>query len=120
MALSDPQSVTYDGAPVSLPRISSQGRSTQYASADGSLVLDVSHKVVRNREQTLVKLQHSKVTSDPMIPTNNRPYDASVHFVINRPYNVGYSDAEMQLVLDALTGLAANATFKGKVLGGES
>lgn len=120
MALGDPQSVTYDGASVSLPRISSQGRSAQYASSDGALVADVSHKVVRNREQTLVKLTHSKITADPMIPTNNRPYDASVHIVINRPYNVGYSDAEMQLVLDALLGLVGGATFKAKVLGGES
>lgn len=120
MALADPQSVTYNGAAVSLARISSSGRSSEYASADGALVLNLSHNVVKGREQTLVKLTHSKLTADPLIPQNNRPYNVTVHMVINRPFNQGYSDADVQLVYDALSSLIANATFKGKVLGGES
>jgi hypothetical protein len=120
MALSDPLSITYNGASVSLSRISTSGRSSEYASADGSLVLVVSHQMVRGREQALVKLTHSKVTADPLIPSQNRPYSMTVHSVINRPLNTGYSDAEAQLVLDALSALLAAATFKGKILGGES
>lgn len=120
MALADPQSVTYNGSAVSLPRISSTGRTSEYASADGSLTLTLSHQVVRGREQALVKLVHQKVTADPLVPSQNRPYSATVHFVINRPFNVGYSDAEVALVHDALIALLGNSTFKGKVLGGES
>lgn len=120
MALADPQSVTYDGSPVSLARISSTGRTSLYASADNSLNLELSHQVVSGREKTLVKLTHTKITADPLIPATNRPYNMAVHIVINRPYNVGYSDADVQLVLDALLALAGNATFKGKILNGES
>lgn len=118
--LSDPQSVTYNGASVSLPLISRTGRASTYASADGSLTLDIAHTVRNSREQSLVKLTQKKVTADPLIPANNRPYNMTVHVVVNRPYDMGYTDAEAQLVYDALVALVGGSTFKGKILGGES
>jgi hypothetical protein len=40
--------------------------------------------------------------------------------VVNRPFNVGYTDAEAQLVYDALLAFCTNATNKGKILAQES
>lgn len=120
MALGDPTSVTYNAVATNLARINVQGRSSSYASADGSLTLDVSHTVRGGKEGTLVKLSHKKTTSDPLFPSQNRPYTMSVHAVVNRPYDQGYSDAEATLVYDALVALLGNATFKGKLMAGES
>jgi len=120
MALSDPTSVTYNAVATNLARINVSGRSSQYASADGSLVLDVSHSVKGNKEGALVRLTHKKTSSDPLFPSQNRPYTMSVHCVVNRPYDQGYSDAEATLVYDCLVALIGNATFKGKIMAGES
>lgn len=117
--LTDPQSITYDGSATSLPRVSVQGRSSTYESADGSLKLTVSHTNGK-RERSEVRLDHTKVSSDPLFPSQNKPYSLSVYGVVNRPLNTGYTDAEAQLVYDALTALMANATFKAKFLGQES
>lgn len=120
MALADPTVVTYNAVATNLPRIKTDGRSSTYASADGSLVLDVSHTVRSGRESSLIKLTHKKTTSDPLFPSQNRPYTMSVHLVVNRPFDQGYSDADATLVYDALVALVGGATFKGKIMGGES
>jgi hypothetical protein len=120
MALSDPTSVTYNAVATNLARINVQGRSSTYSSADGALTLDISHTVRGAKESALVKLTHKKTTSDPLFPSQNRPYTMSVHAVVSRPFDQGYSDAEATLVYDALTALLSNATFKGKIMGGES
>lgn len=120
MALSDPTTVTYNAVATSLARISASGRSSTYASADGSLVLDVSHSVKGAKEGSLVKLTHKKTSTDPLFPAQNRPYTMSVHAVVNRPHDQGYSDAEATLVWDALSALLASAPFKAKIMGGES
>lgn len=118
--IADPTSVTYNSVATSLPRINSQGRASTYASADGALTLDVSHSVRGGRESSLVKLSHKKTTADPLFPAQNRPYTMSVHLVMNRPFDQGYSDADATLVYDALTAWLTNATNKGKIMGGES
>jgi hypothetical protein len=118
--IADPTSVTYNAGAVSLPRINSSGRASTYAAADGALTLDISHTVRSGRESSLIKLSHKKTTSDPLFPSQNRPYTMSVHLVMNRPFDQGYSDAEATLVYDALTAWLTNATNKGKIMGGES
>jgi hypothetical protein len=120
MALSDPTVVTYNAVATNLARTNVAGRASTYTSADGTLTLDVSHTVRSGRESALIKLTHKKTTTDPLFPSQNRPYTMSVHAVVNRPFDQGYSDAEATLVYDALTALLANATFKGKIMGGES
>jgi len=120
MALSDPTVVTYNAVATNLPRIKAEGRASTYTSSDGALSLEVSHVVRNGRENSLVKLTHKKVTTDPLFPSQNRPYSMSVHAVVSRPFDQGYSDADATLVYDALTALLVNATFKGKIMGGES
>lgn len=118
--IADPTSVTYNSVATSLPKISSTGRSSTYTSADGALSLDISHTVRNGRESSLIKLTHKKTSSDPLFPSQNRPYTMSVHLVMNRPFDQGYSDAEATYVYDALTAWLTNATNKGKIMGGES
>lgn len=120
MVLADPTSVTYNAVATNLGRISTQGRSSTYSSADGSLTMEISHTVRGAKEASLVKLTHKKTTSDPLFPAQNRPYSMSVHLVINRPFDQGYSDADATLVYDALTAWLTNATNKGKIMAGES
>lgn len=120
MALGDPTIVTYNAVATNLVRMSTTGRASNYASADGALSLDVSHTVRNNKESSLIKLTHKKTTADPLFPAQNRPYAMSTHLVIARPHDQGYSDAEALLVYDCLTALLANATFKAKIMGGES
>lgn len=117
--LTDPQSITYNGVATSLPRVSTAGRSSTYESADGSLRLTVTHTNGR-RERSEIRIDHTKVSSDPLFPSQNKPYSLSVYGVVNRPLNTGYTDAEAQLVYDALVGLMADTTFKAKFLGQES
>lgn len=115
----DPISVTYNSVATSLPRVSMQGRSAVYESADNALRLTITHSNGK-RERSEVRLDHQKTTADPLDPTKNRPYNLSVYLVVNRPANIGYTDAEAQLVYDALTAFVSNATNRGKILGQES
>ena len=117
--LSDPNSVTYNAVATSLPKVDSGNRRGVYESADNTLRLTVTHTNGK-RERSEVRLDHKKNATDPLDPTRNRPYDMSVYLVVNRPFNVGYTDAEAQLVYDALVAWVSNATNKGKILAQES
>jgi hypothetical protein len=115
----DPLSVTYNAVATSLPKVDSGNRRGVYESADNTLRLTVSHTNGK-RERSEIRLDHKKNAADPLDPTRNRPYDMSVYVVVNRPFNVGYTDAEAQLVYDALLAFCTNATNKGKILAQES
>lgn len=120
MAFSDPNSVTINAVPVSLPRIGTSENGARYRSADGSTDMQIDHSYGR-RESHRVRLHHNKVSADPMSPALNRPFDEAVSLVINRP-DTGFTVAETKQLVDALTLWAtansgANIT---KLLGGES
>nr|UJQ85994.1 MAG: hypothetical protein 2 [Leviviridae sp.] len=116
----DPSSVTYNTVATSMPKVDTGNRRGVYESADNTLRLTISHANGK-RERSEVRLDHKKTAADPLDPTKNRPYDMSVYLVVNRPANgIGYTDAEAQLVYDALTAFITNTTNRGKILGGES
>lgn len=118
MALADPQSVTYNAVATNLDQIFRSGQNSSYKSADGALTLSLAHSGGR-RLRSEVRLKHSKTIADPLNPSTNRPYDCDVYLVINRP-PAGYTNAEVQLIHEALVGLLGNATFKPKFIGGQS
>ncbi len=115
----DPLSVTYNAVATSMPKVDSKGRTGVYESADNALVLTIANTVGK-RERTEVKLHHSKTSADPLDPTRNRPFGMDVYLVVNRPVNDGYTDAQAQLVYDALVAFVSNTTNRTKILGGES
>jgi hypothetical protein len=120
VALSDPQSITIDGATSSLPRTSSGDNSGAFTTGDGNIKLSVSHAYGKRNRRT-IRLDHRKVAADPLVAAQNLNYSMSVYVVVDVP-TVGYTPAETKLILDGfLANLAASSgANEVKFLGGES
>jgi len=120
MAFTDPQSVTISGTPISLPRTSTGKNESQYTSADGLVDLSASHAYGR-RTRRVLRLDHSKITSDPYIPAQNTKVSMSNYIVFDIPV-AGYSNADVTAVYAGFKALftASSDALIAKVLGGES
>lgn len=120
MAFSDPQSVTINAVPFSLPRINTGNAEGHFTSADGNTRLEVAPKT-GNRRVSTVRLYQNKLIADPLVGTVNVRVGDMWSITLNRPKD-GYSDQEC---LDQLTGLIAwltastNANAK-KFIAGEN
>lgn len=109
MALADPQVLPTSPSTTGLARVSTTlGR---FASADSTYELTVDHS--RNsRQRHVVKLTQRKISTDPLLPAQNREYQQSVHVVIDHPLS-GFTATEVsafaELFVDYLgtSGLAA-------------
>lgn len=118
--LVDPQSITINGTAISMPRITASQLASQYSSADGATKLRIAH-TLSTRARSLVRLDLSKVGSDPLLPAQNRSYTASAWLVVDRPLNgVGYSSTEMTQALTGFGTYLSTAGFYAKILGLES
>lgn len=120
MAFSDPQSITIDGSTISLPRVSTGAGTSSYRDASGLITLSASNTYGRRQRQVL-RVDHSKVTSDPFIPTQNVKVSMSNYIVFDRP-PAGYTNEEaldIWVGLQTLAGASSNAIIT-KLLGGES
>lgn len=122
MAFSDPQSITIGSDTFSLPR-TLQGRSdAAYSSADGTVTLSAGHLLTKKgRARRTLRVDHSKITSDPFISSNNTKVSMSNYIVFDVPL-VGYSVSE---ILDVYTGFksayaASTDAMIHHLLGGES
>lgn len=120
MAFSDPQTITISGVTTSLPRVSTRPSGSDYTSADGLITLKADHSSGR-RSRHVVRVDHSKVSADVYLPTQNVKHSMSVYTVFDMP-PVGYSAAE---ALAIFTGFNAQLTAVSnalitKLLGGES
>ena len=89
MAFTDPQSITISGTTTSLPRTSVGQNSGTYQSSDGLIVLTASHAYGR-RTRRVIRVDHSKITSDPYIPAQNAKVGMSNYLVFDLP-PVGYT-----------------------------
>lgn len=117
---SDPQSVTVNAVAQSLPRTGSSLTSGKFQKADGSYVLTVSH-VSGKRNQHKVRLDSSKVITDPFASDRSIPVSATVYLTVDVPV-VGYTTVEMtQLVVALADWLKASTNANtDKLVGGES
>lgn len=120
MAYADPQSVTINAVPVSLPRTSSVKDGGSFTSADQLTKLSVSHNY-GNRTRHLVRLDSSKIATDPFITGVSAKQGMSAYLVVDVPPS-GFTTAEAKYVVDALVGyLAASSGAKvAQLLGGEN
>lgn len=120
MAYADPQSVTINAVPVSLPRTGSGRGSGDFASADGTVTLSVSHTYGK-RTRRLIRLSQSKVSVDALIPSQNVRSSMSVYMVVDVPVN-GFTVTEAKYLVDAFTAyLSASSGAKvTQLLGGEA
>jgi len=115
--LADPQSVTINAVPVSLPRVSVGNAEATYRSADETVQLRVSHQAAKNRKRRMVRLDQTVIAADPLTAENSSQ-KAGVYLVIDEPA-FGFTDAELDYLVDALIAFMSSATI-AKVLGGES
>jgi hypothetical protein len=117
--LTDPQSVTVNAVPVSLPRTGINGNSADYTSADGAYSLRVQQSVSRGTKRTVVSLRNNKIAADPLTAVNSRVSDVvSVSFTSEVD---GHTITELK---DQFIGLstvltASSAATLIKILGGE-
>jgi hypothetical protein len=120
MSLADPNSVTISGATTSLPRTSVDEDRSEYTSADGLIQLIASHDYGK-RVRRMIRLDTSKLTSDPFKPAENVKVGMSVYTVFDLP-PAGYSNAEALAAwvgFNTLLTATSNAVVT-KILGGES
>jgi len=120
MALSDPQSITISGTAIPLPRVSSGDGESEYQSADGLVRLSLA-SAYGNRTRRVVRVDHSKITSDPYIPAQNTKVSMSNYMVFDIP-PAGYSNADVTAVYAGFKALftASSDAVIAKLLGGES
>lgn len=120
MAFSDPQSVTINAVANSLPRISSGINAGNFRKDDATVALGVSH-AYNKRIRHVLRLDHSKIAVDPLVPTNSVPYSMSTYLVVDVPL-VGYSIVEQKQVVDGLTlyTTASSGARITQLLGGEN
>lgn len=120
MAFTDPQSITISAVPISLPRTSTGVNNSEYTSSDGLVHLSMSHALSR-RTRRVVRIDHSKITSDPYIPTQNTKVSMSNYIVFDVP-PAGYTNADQLAIWRGFNTLVAAASDSVivKLLGGES
>lgn len=120
MALADPQSVTINAIAQTLPRVSSGDGRGAFRKDDATVELLATHNNGKRLRHT-VRLNHSKVAVDPLVPTVNAPYSMSVIMTIDVPI-VGYSLTEQKQIVDGFTAwtTASSGANLTKILGGES
>jgi hypothetical protein len=119
--LTDPQSVTIGGTAISLPRTGVGDGTANYTKDDGNVALKVSHRKVRGRVQTLIRLDQVKVAADPLLAGVNREAKAATWLVIDRP-TVGFTITEQADLVKGLNNALSASTFAllTRLLAGES
>lgn len=121
MAFADPQSVTINAVAQTLPRISSGANSGVFQKDDATVKLSVSHNLAKGRARRMLRLDHSKIASDPLMAGVNVRLSGSVYLVSDFP-EVGYTIAEAKQIIDALTAYltASSGARATQLLGGEN
>jgi hypothetical protein len=120
MAFSDPQSVTIGADTISLPRVSSGSGNGGFSSADGATALTIQNAYGKRIRRTIA-LTTKKLTSDPLVPSNNVAVNMMGRVILDVPVQ-GFTPQEQ---VDALVALfteltkATNANLL-KFVGGEA
>lgn len=120
MAYADPQSITISAVPISLPRVNVGNNGSEYLSADG-LVKLTANSTYGRRNRRVLRIDHSKITSDPFIPSQNVKVSMSNYIVFDVPV-AGYTNAEALAVYAGFKAAftASSDLLITKLLGGES
>lgn len=121
MAYSDPQTVTINAIANVLPRTSSGTNSGAFTKDDGTVKLTVSHQYGK-RNRRMVRLDHSKIATDPFVGTQNQKYTVSVYLVADLPPAGGYTLTEQKQIVDSLVAYltASSGARVTQLLGGEN
>ncbi len=120
MAFTDPQSVTINAVPYSLPRISSGINQGTFQYSDGTVKLGVAH-TYGSRVRRTIRLDHQKYAVDPLVSSTNVLRSFSTYLVTDAPLQ-GYTITEQKQIVDALTAYltASTGARVTQLLGGEN
>jgi hypothetical protein len=120
MAFADPQSIKISGVTTSLPRVSTGKFESEYESSDGRIDLKAASQFGKRNRRT-IRVDTSKITTDPFIPANNVEVGMSCYLVFDLP-PVGYSSAEAKAVYDGFIESiqASSSLLITKLLGSET
>lgn len=113
----DPQSVTIDAVPHSMPRISTDGTKALYSEADETLKMTISHQESKNRTRHMVRLDMRVVAADPLTAVNEYK-SAGVYLVIDEP-EFGFADDDLDDIVQGFTTWLTTANVL-KVVANES
>jgi hypothetical protein len=123
MALSDPQKFKEESeTEVEAPRVSTGDFKSIYQTSDGNHLLTVSTtKSNSNRKRHLVRIDATKLATNPYDEETKETVSTSVYLVVDRPVN-GFTVEECMKLVKGLVGLLSASTYSltTKVLGGES
>jgi hypothetical protein len=120
MSFADPQSVTINAVAQSLPRTSSGVNAGTFSKDDATVVLKVSHQYGKRTRRT-VRLDCSKIASNPFDTSLNQSVSMSAYLVVDVPIQ-GYTITEQKQIVDALTAYltASSGARVTQLLGGEN
>jgi hypothetical protein len=120
MSFTDPLSVTISSTTYPLPRTSVGDDESEYTSADGLIVVRASHQY-GNRTRRMLRIDQSKMTSDPFKPSENVKVGMGFYLVFDLP-PAGFTSAEALAVYTGFKTLftAGSDAVITKLLGGES
>jgi len=123
MALTDPQKFKeVAGTEVTAPRVDTGNFQSVYETSDGLNKLTVSTSTSNsNRKRHLVRIDVSKLATNPYEETKKQSVSMSVYLVIDRP-EAGFTVGEAKKLVEGLVGLLSASTYSlvEKVIGSES
>lgn len=90
----DPQSVTINAVPISMPRVTTEATKSVYSAADESLKMTVSHQDAKDRTRRMVRLDKRVVAADPLTAENEYK-TIGVYLVVDQPeYGFSITDID--------------------------
>jgi len=113
----DPQSVTINAVPVSLPRVLIKDSESTYRAADETVQMRISHQDTKGRKRRMVRLDQTVIAADPLT-AENASQKAGIYLVVDEP-TFGFTDAQLDFLVDALVAWLTSGNI-AKLLGGES
>lgn len=118
--LSDPQSITISGTAHTLARTGQGLNLGTFSKDDGTVTERVSHQN-GSRNRHLIRVDFSKISTDPLVPAQNQKVSMAAYVVFDIPVT-GFTVAEAKAVWDGFAAqlAASSGAMVTKVLGGES
>lgn len=117
MSYSDPQSVTIDAVPYSMPRISVEPTRSLYATADEGLKMTISHQESKGRTRRMIRLDRRVVAADPLTSVNEYK-SVGVYIVVDEP-EYGFTDDNIDDIIQGFKTWLTTANVL-KLLGSET
>jgi hypothetical protein len=114
---SEPITVTVNSVGKVMARISSKELSSQYANADSSFKLAISHQLSKGRVRSMARIDQRAIVADPLTSVND--YETlSFYCVVERP-EVGFTTAQIEQLIAGFKTWLDNTAID-KIIGLES